>query len=110
MTYDELMLDLAHAEPRHGYTRDTLKLTTAQAAVVLERYPDLLGEALVGAETVIARQMRASEDRKEHHGLLMMGIAAEVVNRIRDRAPGWILSDVLNACAEKSRCAVLEEA
>lgn len=107
--YDELMNDLAHVEPRHGYTRADIKLTAAQAAVVLQRYPDLLGEALAqdGAVEIIARLMGAMETA-DRFDLICAGIAAEVANRVRKRAPGWIYSDVINACDERRRCAALE--
>ena len=107
MTYNELLLDLAHEEPRHGYTRETLKLNNAQAAVVLKQYPDLLGEALVGAEATIAGLMEAME-RSERFDLICAGLAGEVANRVRERAPGWIFSDVTNACDEKRRCEQME--
>lgn len=98
--YAELMRDLAHDEPNCGYSKSNLKLTSAQAAVVLRRHTDLLGEALVGAEVVIADRMAAMDARPEHQGLLLDAIAAEVINRVREKAPSWILSDVQDACDE----------
>lgn len=96
--FADLMRDLAHDEPNCGCSRSNLKLTNAQAATVLLRYPDLLGEALVGAEATIARLMSTIDAKNVPTDLLMMGMAAEVANRIRDMAPRWIMSDVQDAC------------
>lgn len=99
--YRELLRDLAWSEPRHGYcTERDIQLTNAQAATVLRRFPDLMAEALAGSEETIAKLMEASESRKERWDLLMAGIAAEVVNRVRAKAPDWIWQDVRSACDE----------
>ena len=99
--YRELLRDLAWNEPRHGYcTEKDISLTNTQAATVLRRFPDLMGEALVGSEETIARLMEASENRKERWEILMGGIAAEVVNRVRAKAPDYIWQDVRTACDE----------
>jgi hypothetical protein len=99
--YRELLRDLAWNEPRHGYcTERDITLTNTQAAIVLRRFPDLMAVSLAGSEETIARLMEASESRKERWDVLMGGIAAEVVNRVRAKAPDYIWQDVRTACDE----------
>lgn len=107
--YNELMRDLAHDEPNHGYSKANLTLTTAQAAIVLRQYPDLFAEAMAGGEGTIAGLMEAME-RTNRFDLICAGIAAEVANRVREKAADWIMSDVQDACDEASRVRRLEHA
>jgi hypothetical protein len=98
--YAELLRDLSHAEPVNGFTRDTLKLTAAQVATVIARDATIVGEACVDADEQIVALVKASLAAPECNPMLLAGIGAAIVNAVKARAPGWIISDVLNACAD----------
>jgi hypothetical protein len=98
--YAELLRDLAHDEPKDGYTRQTLKLTSAQIATVISHDATIVGEACVDADEQIVALVTASIASPELNAALLAGIGAAIVNAVMARAPRAILSDVLNACAE----------
>lgn len=98
--YAELLRDIAHAEPRDSYTRDTLKLTATQVAAVVEHDATIVGEACVDADEQIVASIKSYLVSETPSPVLLAGIGAAIVNAVYARAPGWIISDVLNACAD----------
>jgi hypothetical protein len=98
--YPELLRDLAHDEPKDGYARETLKLTATQVAAVVEHAPTIVGEACVDADEQIVALVKACLAVPQCNPMLLAGIGAAIVNAVKARAPGWIISDVLNACAD----------
>lgn len=98
--YADLLRDLTHEAPRNGYSRDTLKLANAQIAMVVANDATIVGEACVDADEQLVALVKASLAAPECNAMLLAGIGEAIVNAVKARAPGWIISDVLNACAD----------
>jgi hypothetical protein len=100
--YAELLRDLAHKCPASGYTRENLKLTHAQLAVIVAHDGTIVDEAYAETDEQIVGLVQAALAAPECNAVFLAGIGAALINAVRARAPKSILSDVLRACADKS--------
>jgi hypothetical protein len=95
--YAQLLADLVEVEPHDGYNSAAdIKLTNAQAAVVVREFPDVIGEALVGHENNIAAVMVASGHPRAD--LATSALCHTLFGAITGQCARYILSDLKRAC------------
>lgn len=91
--YELMLRDLCRLTPRFGWDEKDIRLTNEQLGICVREFEDLLGEALVDARLPIAQYLCAIDGSKRQD-LIFGGIAAEVIAKLKDAAPGYIIDDL----------------